>query len=421
VLSNLLAILDPRAVFLTGSFAAFVMAALVIVQVRTVQPYGKPLVLQAFAQIIIGIALYFSAVSIYDFSSAFTLRVFAPAAVGYGLAMASLLSMYQPNIPLRIVAGGVALILLGYIIWPSGFSARIWNNAVQLALSIATVLLLIRARDELAPKARITAISLCIFFGLGVIPRLLYIITPGPDLNMPGGLLASPSFRFGVLILAAMPVLMYACVVGTIQARIAAKLRQSVHHDMLTGAHSRRFLFEKGDEILHSQVMRRHTPENSRSGATLLMIDVDYFKKFNDTWGHLVGDRVLRHCVDLIQQVVRKTDAIVCRYGGEEFCVLVPEMTLEHARALSERIRLRIADQPFEHQGELLSITVSIGVAQQPEQSTLAALIHVADERLYMAKRSGRNRVVDSTNVFDPASRGLATQHYQAEAAASTK
>jgi diguanylate cyclase (GGDEF)-like protein len=399
VFSNLLAILDPRAVFLTGSIAAFVMAALVLMQIRTVHPYGKPLVLQVFAQVIIGIAMYFSAVSIHDLSSAFTLRVFLPAALGYALAMSSLLLMYQPNLSIKALIVGVAMIFVGYIFWPSGLSARIWNNVIQLAVSIVTVFLLIRSRDELAPKARVTAIFLSVFFGLGVLPRLFYVFHPQPELSTPEALFASLPFRFGVLVLAAMPVLMYACVLGTIQARISAKLRQSVHHDMLTGAHSRRFLFEKGDELLRSHVDRRQSQETVRQGATLLMIDVDHFKKFNDTWGHLVGDRVLRHCVDLMRQVVRETDAIVCRYGGEEFCVLVPEMALESARNLSERIRQKIAEQPYEHLGQLLPITVSIGVAQQAEQATLAALIHAADERLYIAKRGGRNRVVDGRSA----------------------
>jgi two-component system, cell cycle response regulator len=166
---------------------------------------------------------------------------------------------------------------------------------------------------------------------------------------------------------------------------------------MLTGAHSRRFLFEKGDELLQSLASKKRSPAEGSGRASVLMIDVDHFKQFNDTWGHLVGDRVLRHCVDLMQRVVRDTDAIVCRYGGEEFCVLVPEMPLANARTMSERIRVAIAEQPYMHQDLPLPITVSIGVAQQPDQATLAALIHTADERLYMAKRAGRNRVIDAS------------------------
>jgi diguanylate cyclase (GGDEF)-like protein len=215
-------------------------------------------------------------------------------------------------------------------------------------------------------------------------------------LGMPLSQMHSPSYRVGALVLSALPVLLYVCLVGTIQSRIAAMLRQSTHHDALTGAHSRRFLFEKGEEVFKSFAGKGALNADMPSGATILMIDIDHFKKFNDTWGHLVGDRVLRHCVDLMQQEVRTTDAIVCRYGGEEFCVLVPEMPLADARSMSERIRRKIAEQPYEHEGQLLPITVSIGVAQQPDQTTLAALIHVADERLYSAKRAGRNRVVDS-------------------------
>jgi diguanylate cyclase (GGDEF)-like protein len=381
VFSNLLAILDPRAVFLTGSIGAFAMAALAMMQVRTVNPYGKPLALQALAQFVTGIALFFSAVCTYSFNNEFTLLVYVPAALGYGIAMASILLMYLPNLSWKLMLGGGALVLLGYVIWPAGVS--IW--------------VLIKSRDDLAPKARISAIALFLFFGLGVIPRVFYNLNPPVALTNPAALLDSPAFRLGVLVLAAMPVLLYACVLGTIQARIAAKLRQSVHHDMLTGAHSRRYLFEKGDALMQSLAQKKRLASGQHSGASVLMIDVDHFKKFNDTWGHLVGDRVLRHCVELMQQVVRDTDAIVCRYGGEEFCVLAPEMPLEHARVMSERIRSVIANNPYVHEDQPLPITVSIGVAQQPDQVTLAALIHTADERLYQAKRAGRNRVVDNT------------------------
>jgi diguanylate cyclase (GGDEF)-like protein len=397
VFSNLLAILDPRAVFLTGSIGAFAMAALAIMQVRTVQPYGRPLTLQAIAQFVTGIALYFSATSNYSFNSDFTLRVFIPAALGYGIAMASILLLYLPNLPFKSILGGAALVLMGYVIWPVGVSALLWNNVVQIIASLTIVSLLIKSRDALAPKARISAIVLFIFFALSVIPRVFFNLNPPVSLATPAALLDSVPFRLGVLVLAAMPFLLYACVLGTIQARIAARLRQSVHHDMLTGAHSRRYLFEKGDEIMQASALKRRLPNSQDGGATVLMIDVDHFKKFNDTWGHLVGDRVLRHCVELMQQVVRETDAIVCRYGGEEFCVLVPGMPLDHARAMSERIRSIIADNPYLHDDQPLPITVSIGVAQQPDQATLAALIHTADERLYQAKRAGRNRVVDNT------------------------
>jgi diguanylate cyclase (GGDEF)-like protein len=399
VLSDLLAILDPRAVLLTGAVAAFVMAALTALQIKTAAPFGRPLVLQSFAQLIISIALYFGATSIYDFSVEFTLRAFVPATLGYGLAMASILAIFQEKLPVKTIIVCGILILLGYVIWPDGVSSRLWNSAVQLLVSVATIALLLKNKAVDGSKIRLVAVLLCLFFGLGSLPKILFILENQAELGtaLSAQIMDAKTFRFAALVTAGMPVLMYACILGTIQAQIAAKLRLSVHHDMLTGAHSRRFLFEKGNELLQAVASKKRGAAEGSGGATVLMIDVDHFKQFNDTWGHLVGDRVLRHCVELMQQVVRDTDAIVCRYGGEEFCVLVPEMPLENARAMSERIRLAVAEQPYMHLDLPLPITVSIGVAQQPDQATLAALIHTADERLYMAKRAGRNRVIDAS------------------------
>jgi diguanylate cyclase (GGDEF)-like protein len=401
VLSNLLAILDPRAVLLTGAVAAFVMAALTALQIKTVDPYGRPLVLQSFAQLISGVALFFASISIYDFSAEFTLRVFLPATLGYGLAMASIVVMFQPKFPLKTMLIGAMLSLLGFLIWPDGIASRLWNSVVQLTVSIATAALILKNKGTGQSKAHWVAVLLCLLFGLGALPKLLFILLHQGEFGVTNGanILDAKAFRFAALVTAGMPVLMYACILGTIQAQIAAMLRKSVHHDMLTGAHSRRFLFEKGNELLQSLAHKKRSSGEAAGNATLLMIDVDHFKQFNDTWGHLVGDRVLRHCVDLMQQVVRETDAIVCRYGGEEFCVLVPEMPLANARAMSERIRLAIAERPYMHDDLPLPITVSIGVAQQPDQATLAALIHTADERLYIAKRAGRNRVIDQSAI----------------------
>jgi diguanylate cyclase (GGDEF)-like protein len=396
VLSNLLAILDPRAVFLTGAVAAFVMAALTAFQIKTVDPYGRPLILQTFAQLISGIALFFGAISIYDFSAMFTLRVFLPATLGYGLAMASMLAMFQRDLPVKTMIVCGLMILLGYGLWPEGISSRLWNSAVQVSISLLTAALLFKSRASTDSKLPLVAVVLCLCFGLAGIPKIIMIFEHQATLGVANNalLLESNAFRFAALAMAGMPVLMYACILGTIHAQIAAKLRKSIHHDMLTGAHSRRFLFEKGNELLEALASKKRNSAQGSGKASVLMIDVDHFKQFNDTWGHLVGDRVLRHCVELMKKVVRDTDAIVCRYGGEEFCVLVPEMPLADARAMSERIRRTIAEQPYMHQDLPLPITVSIGVAQQPDQATLAALIHTADERLYMAKRAGRNRVI---------------------------
>jgi diguanylate cyclase (GGDEF)-like protein len=155
--------------------------------------------------------------------------------------------------------------------------------------------------------------------------------------------------------------------------------------DELTGLSNRRELFELGQrevEIAH----RFNRP------LSILMIDIDHFKKVNDQHGHAAGDQALRVIATRLREVVREVD-IVSRYGGEEFVILLLENQLEQAFEIGERIRRSIADIPIpiDHQG--LQITVSLGAAELDEKvHSLNELIDIADQALYQAKQNGRNR-----------------------------
>lgn len=128
---------------------------------------------------------------------------------------------------------------------------------------------------------------------------------------------------------------------------------------------------------------------------SLVMFDVDHFKNVNDTYGHLAGDSVLVKLAKLASATVR-TEDLFARYGGEEFAVLCRGVPLPNAGILGERLRAMVETTPFEHDGLRLPVTISVGVASHPEQAidTGAQLIAAADEALYQAKRTGRNRVL---------------------------
>jgi diguanylate cyclase (GGDEF)-like protein len=130
---------------------------------------------------------------------------------------------------------------------------------------------------------------------------------------------------------------------------------------------------------------------------SVLMLDVDGFKEFNDTYGHPQGDQVLAHIARLLRASVRSVDH-VGRYGGEEFIIILPETTRENAFALAERIRSTVALEWFPAgNGEYVQKTVSIGVSAYPDDAVDPAdLIQLADEALYRAKRSGKNRVLSA-------------------------
>jgi diguanylate cyclase (GGDEF)-like protein len=157
--------------------------------------------------------------------------------------------------------------------------------------------------------------------------------------------------------------------------------------DGLTQVHVKRYLLEQLDKELMRA--RRHARDLS-----FLMLDIDHFKKINDRHGHLAGDYVLKEVARLLSQRIRR-DETLARYGGEEFAIVLPETTLEGARALAEGLRERVEQSRFAFQGEIIRVTISIGGAMVEESDrTSLDLIQRADDKLYEAKRAGRDRVL---------------------------
>jgi two-component system, cell cycle response regulator len=146
--------------------------------------------------------------------------------------------------------------------------------------------------------------------------------------------------------------------------------------------------------------LRRH--QHFSSSLSLIMLDVDHFKRLNDTHGHLAGDAALVHLAEVTTKQIRETD-VLCRYGGEEFGVIMPQTNLQQALAIAERIRLAVAATPVDHAGKVIAMTISLGISGDihlTQPYTREALITQADKALYDAKRQGRDRAV----LFDPAS-----------------
>ncbi|MDO7086431.1 diguanylate cyclase [Pseudocolwellia sp. AS88] len=131
----------------------------------------------------------------------------------------------------------------------------------------------------------------------------------------------------------------------------------------------------------------------SQSASSLVILDIDHFKNVNDTYGHTVGDNVIRHLSSLIKQHVRETD-ISGRYGGEEFVILLADTPLENAQIFAERLRKEVAQSIVKHNDIDLSYTISLGIAEiDPSIKTYEEWIEHADAALYCSKESGRNKV----------------------------
>ena len=162
--------------------------------------------------------------------------------------------------------------------------------------------------------------------------------------------------------------------------------------DGLTGLFNRRYLFSRINEE-HEKTKRRVCSNKSNDSAGYIMIDIDDFKKVNDTYGHIVGDEILKEVAKRLSNSIRKYD-VVGRYGGEEFLVLLPNSNLNDTKIVAERIWQTVRETSFTVQESLYKITVSIGIAcSTTEDNHIEDFLRRADESLYEAKNSGRDRI----------------------------
>ena len=157
--------------------------------------------------------------------------------------------------------------------------------------------------------------------------------------------------------------------------------------DALTGTHNKRYFIEFLDREM-ARCARYGRP------LSLVMFDIDHFKKINDQHGHLTGDHVLKEIAKRLHSRIRREE-LLARYGGEEFAAVLPETGKDGAMEFGEQIRQLVDREPFEFEGDSLPVTISVGVATlDGEPLDAPSFIKVADENLYKAKRDGRNKVV---------------------------
>lgn len=175
---------------------------------------------------------------------------------------------------------------------------------------------------------------------------------------------------------------------GSIETQYHETVYSAMTCDALTGASNKSYLLDN----LKREIVRctRH-----QRPMTLMMMDIDHFKSVNDTYGHLVGDEVLKEFGRRIAETNRGDD-LFARYGGEEFALLLSETGMEEALDMGERARAVVAETPFQTSGGELEITCSFGIVEldTSTEQTPTDLIRIADERLYKAKQAGRNCVI---------------------------
>jgi diguanylate cyclase (GGDEF)-like protein len=175
---------------------------------------------------------------------------------------------------------------------------------------------------------------------------------------------------------------------GNVESEYHEEIYRLTIVDALTQIHNQRYLLD----FLEREVLR-----TSRHGRPLsvVMIDIDHFKKINDDMGHLVGDYTLRELATVIRRLVRRED-LFARYGGEEFTLVLVETNFHQAMEAAERVRAAVEKHTFKFENQSFNLTISLGAAEcaTDGSATAVELVRLADEKLYEAKRNGRNRVV---------------------------
>jgi diguanylate cyclase (GGDEF)-like protein len=381
---------EPNSILAIGGILSLMMGLMLLVQATHLRVYRTSLGAMCLCLLAGAVAIFLAV----DERGAKIVEIKLTAnffgSFAYIAAMACFGELYKPASRKTALIVTLSALALGTPLFTDLKASYIFNQSIRISAMIYTSCFLFKAKDTDAPYLRWFALSISTFSAVGMVPQLLTVMSQSTDEVMYLISSGKNASLYQSVVWAISPSITYTCVTSIIYARVSQQLRHSVYFDVLTGAHSRRYLIEKGTKVIEER--RSFLPVGA---ASLLMIDVDHFKKINDAWGHLIGDAVLKHCVDCIQSAIRANDAIVARYGGEEFCVVLPNTPMAGANIVAERLRAHVAATPYKHMDELIPITISIGIALQDRSSTFLNLVSIADQRLYRAKKAGRNQVID--------------------------
>lgn len=296
--------------------------------------------------------------------------------------------------PWRVGLGLLVVLLVGLLVFQHDFVAR-----VRLVCLLLAGINLWALWDLLSSKNRwegrgVWLLALALAFQALVLVLRVFLVKPLPGDASAGRMLQADALQTLTFFTTFMVVLLGTMGFVFLSRDRADEInRQMAAQDALTGSANRRALIA----ALQRDVARAVRTEEPLS---LMMVDIDHFKRINDRWGHLAGDQVLRKVVEVLRARVRHQD-LVGRYGGEEFMVLLPGADLMGATALARQLCSAVEATPCVFEGREIRVTVSIGVAGGSVTSLdrWDTLIAAADRALYEAKNAGRNRVVGSASV----------------------
>jgi diguanylate cyclase (GGDEF)-like protein len=377
---------DADSIYLVGALIMIMFAAMATAQVQQFPLYKSPLVALACGLIFGAIGIGYLALGLVKLESVNWVFAHAAGTTSYFFIVVSLLKLFRPDInpwkPVAILAIG----LVGTLVFSTGVATLIWTTLARMSLIGFAVWAAATTRNKETPFLRRLALWLSALAIAGMIPHLVLLIESKTDITEMYNS-KDPSAIIQALSWVISAVMSYFSIATIVQGRIAARLSHAADFDSLTNLNNRRALMRQGEVLV------------AKMTAVLMLIDVDYFKKINDTHGHLVGDAVLTHIAAVIKATVRSEDSVVGRYGGEEFCIMLRNASEQQGRMIAERVRVAVESSPY-YLGDLaLPVSISIGIAPAAYGQTLQGWIKKADEQLYTAKQAGRNQI-SSTFAF---------------------
>jgi diguanylate cyclase (GGDEF)-like protein len=384
-------VFDVRSLFFFGAAAAFISGAMLFLSRRVHAPSCSGLSWSAAAIGCYGMAMLLVSLrgavpDVLSYAVANTLATGAAALIHEGVRR---LVGARPLPGLALGTIGVLFLLqLRLGSGPDFYDQRVLLTSVlQCAFAIASArLLYLRLGSPSEPPAPLRwAVSFCGLFAAGHLARTVMILTVGSVVT-PDGTVTGPLQALMPTLFALAPMLYALILIGLVNGRIARELWALATIDTLTGVRTRRSFMTEARRALAE-------PPADRSAPVLLMLDLDRFKQINDRHGHVCGDFVLSGFARLLHDI-GPADAVIGRYGGEEFCMLLHAATPEAGRAHAQRLCDAVREKVFVGAEARLSVTVSIGVAGAPDGDTLEAMLLSADRRLYAAKVAGRDCIV---------------------------
>lgn len=367
-----------------GSLVAAAMMALVRPDERHLR---EGLHICSLAFVVVGIGLFQVALGVDSTDDlqmfiAMTASTLGVALFTWGLSRLSNVRVSRAP-TLLVLAGVLALFVVARAVggWAISHTFVVASTALSLLAVVLQRQLVLRP-GSLAE--RMLGLAVVAFAASWLLRAALSLHYTGPQLlhhvHVPASAIPFFATFYGV-----MPIFLATVVLNLINARLSKRLETRAMTDELTGVLTRRALTDLAPAaILHAR--------RGGSEVAVLMLDIDRFKAVNDHHGHLVGDDVLRQVAKTLCAQLRP-DALLTRYGGEEFAAVVPVADLASARQVAERLRFAVAESPCRSTELELSVTVSVGMTLLGPAEPLEAGILRADQALYRAKHTGRNRV----------------------------